>query len=139
MTNKEYPIFCYNKEGILLDPGEGYRLLKVREQPIEGDEILDDWTLVGESKGWIKIEPLFLEDAIDWNDFPVRRKENPEFKETVFNVFYKTPFGSLERVASRLTSAGAIKLRDNLVEAHIYKPEELEIHEVTTITRKLDV
>lgn len=62
-----------------------------------------------------------------------------ELEETIFIIFFKTPFGGFERVASRITLAGAIGIRDQMVKEHLYKPEELEIHEVTTITRWIDV
>ena len=64
---KEYPIDCYQKDGSLIDPGKGYRLLKMGEQVKEGDEYFNS-----DFEEWVPDEGDFpiVEDC----DAPVRRK-----------------------------------------------------------------
>ena len=67
MENKQYPQSCYNKDGSLIDPGEGYRLLELAE-PLENR---DSKYVKGE---WREFHEMDLGAPVWRFDPPIRRK-----------------------------------------------------------------
>lgn len=64
---KEYPIDCYRKDGSLIDPGKGHRLLRVGEQVKDGDEYFSS-----DFEEWVPDELDY--PIVEQCDAPMRRK-----------------------------------------------------------------
>ena len=67
MDSKHYPKECYNKDGSLIDPGPGYRLLELAE-PLENG---DSKYIEGE---WREFHEMDLGAPVWRFDPPIRRK-----------------------------------------------------------------
>lgn len=67
MDSKHYPEACYNKDGSLIDPGPGYRLLELAE-PLENG---DSKYVEGE---WREFHEMDLGAPVWRLDPPIRRK-----------------------------------------------------------------